>query len=397
MFLPIGDTPNPRGFTAWVNWALIAANVAVYVLITMPLSAQAPSPVDPLLREYLDVMLRAIGPAVSPRELLASVSAYDLFVFEHGYKPGAPEITDLLWAMFLHGGFAHLAGNMLFLWIYGDNVEHRLGRAGYLLSYLGTGAVATWSFAAFAEGSMVPLVGASGAISGVLGLYFWLFPRNKVKLLVFLFPFFMDVLLISARWLLAAYVILDNVLPMVLGAQSSVAYGAHLGGFAGGLGVALVGQRAGWRWPWRRALPRAAATHPAAGDPAAEGEDGLEALVWALEREDRRAALELLTSLDWSQVSALDADDLAVLAGWLADAGHAGPAHSLLRRGLNATYRRSEAARLHLAIARLHLREGQPATAYQHLSAAAELDPRSDTAHAALKEMQRLLERRRKR
>jgi membrane associated rhomboid family serine protease len=173
-----------------------------------------------------------------------------VFTFVHGYKPGAPEITDLFFCMFLHGGFLHLAGNMLFLWIFGDNAEHRLGRIGYLLTYLAAGVVATLAFAVFAGDSMTPLVGASGAISGVLGLYFLLFKRNRIKVFIFLFPFFMNVILLPARWVLGFYVIIDNLLPIILGAQSNVAYGAHLGGFLAGLIVAFAGEALSWRWPF---------------------------------------------------------------------------------------------------------------------------------------------------
>ena len=99
----------------------------------------------------------------------------------------------------------HLFGNMLFLWIYGDNVEYRLGRLAFLLWYLATGVAATLFFAVFALDSTVPLVGASGAISGVLGFYFLWFPRNTVRLFVFLFPFFMNVVAVPARIVLGVY------------------------------------------------------------------------------------------------------------------------------------------------------------------------------------------------
>ena len=101
--------------------------------------------------------------------------------------------------MFLHGGFMHLFGNMLFLWIYGDNVEKRLGMIPFVLWYLATGAAATLFHAAVFSTSDVPLVGASGAISGVLGFYFVWFPRNTVRVLLFLPPFIMQVIQIPAR------------------------------------------------------------------------------------------------------------------------------------------------------------------------------------------------------
>ncbi|MEL6189343.1 MAG: rhomboid family intramembrane serine protease, partial [Myxococcota bacterium] len=246
MFLPIGDRYNPEEFTPWVNYALIAANVAVFVLISWPLSSQGVDPRDPLALEYLRVLRDSLPPGTVPN---AVQNAYELFVFEWGFKPARPEAVDLLSSMFLHGDVMHLAGNMLFLWIYGDNAEFRLGRATYLLVYLGTGVVATLTFAMFAASSVVPLVGASGAISGVLGLYFIFFPRNEVKVFIFLFPFIMQTIWIRARWVLGFYVIVDNILPFVSGASSNVAYGAHLGGFFAGLAVAWAVESSGGRKP----------------------------------------------------------------------------------------------------------------------------------------------------
>ncbi|MFC1654422.1 rhomboid family intramembrane serine protease [Myxococcota bacterium] len=251
MFIPIGDTPNPRNHIPWVNYALIGINVAVYLIISLPLSFRAVDPSDPNLHEYIRLIAPDLPAWVSLYDVLLQIKAYDIFTFVHGYKPAAPEITDLLFCMFLHGGFLHLAGNMLFLWIFGGNAEHRLGRIGYLLTYLAAGVAATLAFALLAGDSLTPLVGASGAISGVLGLYFLLFKRNRVKVFIFLFPFFMNVILLPARWVLGFYVIIDNLLPLLMGAQSNVAYGAHLGGFLAGLVVALAGEALGWRWPWK--------------------------------------------------------------------------------------------------------------------------------------------------
>ena len=119
MVLPIGDAPNPRG-VPYVTYALIAANVAVYVLVTLPLSAAKPPPGDPLVAEYL----RAVGPALHDRipldVLRSQLTAYDLFVFTRGFVPEHPSLVAVFVSMFLHGGLLHLAGNMLFLWIYGE-------------------------------------------------------------------------------------------------------------------------------------------------------------------------------------------------------------------------------------------------------------------------------------
>ena len=144
--------------------------------------------------------------------------------------------------MFMHGGWMHLAGNMLFLWIYGDNVEHRLGHVGYLVAYLAAGLAATLFFAMFVPNSQIPMLGASGAISGVLGFYFLWFPRNRIKVFVFLFPLLMTTLLIPSRIVLGVYLVIDNILPFLTRPVegSGVAHGAHIGGFLAGLGLALA-------------------------------------------------------------------------------------------------------------------------------------------------------------
>lgn len=316
MFLPVGDTPNPVGFRAWVNWALMGLNVAIYVLISLPLSGTPVDPADPALRDWV----QSLAPHGIPvQQLLAGATAYDLFTFAWGYKPAAPQVGDLFASMFLHGGFLHLAGNMLMLWIYGDNIEHRLGRLPYLLVYLGSGAAATLFYAAFAADSMVPLVGASGAISGVLGMYFLWFPRNRVKLFVAFFPFFLDVLLVPARLVLGVFVVIDNLLPILVGGGGGVAYGAHLGGFAAGLGVAFVADRLGF----------------------------------GLQGRTRRRVQASRGRFDVVEGEARPAEYR-----------HAPPEN-----------RRVARARGELAAARMWLAEGYPVTAYQHLVNAVRLDP----------------------
>ncbi len=400
MFLPIGDTPNPRNFRPWMNWALIATNVVVYVLVTLPLSFTAVDPEDPALAEYLRVVLQDVPWWMTPRaahEVLDTLTAYDLFAFGHGYKPGAPEWSDLLTCMFLHGGFAHLAGNMLFLWIFGDNVEHRLGRLGYLATYLLTGIVATWTFSWFAGDSMVPLVGASGAISGVIGLYYLLFPRNRVRTFVFLFPFVMDVWLIPVRWVLGFYVLADNLLPFVLGAESGVAYGAHLGGFVAGLGMAWGGERLAWRWPWAERGWRTRFERPAGaigggrvGQDGAVGTGPLAPLRAALREGDRTRAIAEVAGLDRAALAGLTPPEVATLATWLDDLGYPAAATRLLRQYLVDHPRSRDLARIYLALGLLRLKQGQQAAAYQYLLSVFDLDPDPDTADLAREALRRL-------
>ena len=235
MFLPVGDRPNPPT-RPYVTIALIALNVAVYLLITLPLSRVRPDFNDPMLVEYV----RSLGSQVDLKYFLQYVTAYDLVVFEYGFRPASPSVVSLLTSLFLHGNFAHLAGNMLFLWIFGDNVEYLLGRKGFLFTYLGGGICATLFFMLFVPDSPIPLVGASGAISAILGCYFIWFPHNHVKVFVFLFPILMTTVMIPARVVLGFYLLVDNLLPFILttGEGTGVAHGAHIGGFLAGLTLA---------------------------------------------------------------------------------------------------------------------------------------------------------------
>jgi membrane associated rhomboid family serine protease len=143
--------------------------------------------------------------------------------------------------MFLHASLMHVGGNMLYLWIFGNNVEARLGPLRFLFWYLATGVAALAFHAAFNLRSPAPLVGASGAISGVLGFYLLWFPRNVVKVWVFLFPFYIGVVHIGAVWVLGMYLLLDNLLPFLIApASGGVAHGAHIGGFVAGMVAAWI-------------------------------------------------------------------------------------------------------------------------------------------------------------
>jgi membrane associated rhomboid family serine protease len=379
MFLPLSDAPNPRG-VPWVTYLLMAACVGVYLTVNLPLSLQQPAPDDPVLREYLRVMAPRLPPELPIEELYRQTTRYDLFVFEHGYRPGAPSVIDLFVSMFLHGGLLHLAGNMLFLWIYGDNVEYRLGRIGYLVAYLGTGIAATLFFALFASGSQVPLVGASGAISGVLGLYFLWFPRNVVRVYVFLFPLMMDVVEVSARIVLGFYLVVDNLLPFLVqrGGTSGVAHGAHLGGFAAGLAVALAlertrlrGKPREYRAPRREVAPEAAREAEAIDVLVEQGRLGEAArLYFADGRAAPRGRVSPSSSLAIGQ--------------WLARSGHSEAALAVFRRHLRDYPNGPGAAEAHLGagLVQLHALH-QVAPAYQHLLEVLDVDPPADVAARA--------------
>jgi membrane associated rhomboid family serine protease len=212
IILPVGDI-NPRERIPVVNYALIAANLAAFALLAM--------------RADYDRIVAAYG--------LVPAAAWQ--------APG-PFLTS----MFLHGGIAHLLGNLLFLWITGDNVEDRFGHLGYLALYLGSGIGAGLAHVVTTppEQAGVPCIGASGAISGVMGAYTALFPQGRIKLLVTFWFLWTRILLVPA-WIFLGFWFGQQVLFDHLARQSvagspagGVAYGAHIGGFAVGMGVAVL-------------------------------------------------------------------------------------------------------------------------------------------------------------
>jgi membrane associated rhomboid family serine protease len=323
MFLPVGDIPNPRG-TPWVTYALMAINVAVFVVVTIPLSLARPDLNDPLLLDYLNTLnLHGDWPLQS---VLDQISVYDLTVFRYGYRPAQPGLGNLLTAMFLHAGWLHLGGNMLFLYIFGDNVEHRMGPWRYLLGYLGAGIAATLFFALFVPESQVPLIGASGAISGILGFYFIWFPRNQVKVFVFLFPLLMTHVLISARLVLGFYLLVDNLLPFLLTGSDGggVAHGAHIGGFLAGMGLAAASDR----------LPGLLQLKgPRISRSRANLVDVMTEIVRALERGDlAHAAARFLTLESRQQRGQLATANVLAIGGYLLDNGRPELALTVFRR-----------------------------------------------------------------
>jgi len=366
LFLPIGDSPNPPG-KPWVTYALIAANVLVYLAL-LPLSYRAPSPDNPEFAQYLRVVAaerRLELPQL--RSLAAQVSDYDLLVFRHGFKPAAPSLSDVLASMFLHGSLMHLLGNMLFLWIYGDNVEHRLGRLGFLAAYLGTGVAACAGDGLLRLGSSIPSVGASGAISGVLGMYFLWFPRNRVRVWVFFFPFYVDLLELPSRIVIGFFLVVDNLLPLVLTAgEGGVSYGAHFGGFAAGVGAAALVNRAVLRPEGRLREDPQTKPRPSA-DSVAGFRDALDSGHWDAAAEWFFHAPHPVTRGD------VTAREKTTLGQELERNGHPRAALAAYQRALADHPRDRARVAAHLGAARVLLRSlGSPTAAYQHVQSALE-------------------------
>ena len=216
--IPIRDTLRSRRFP-FMNYALIALCAAAFVL-----ELRAGAEID----AFIDAHALYPGRFVA---LAARHGVFDLALY-------APMFSS----MFLHAGFAHFAGNMLFLWIFGDNVEDRLGHLGYFVFYLLGGVAAALAHVAASPASVVPTVGASGAIAAVMGAYMLLYPGAHVQSLVLL-GFFVRVVSVPAVIWLGIWFVFQ----IAAGAQSSsapgqggVAWWAHAGGFVFGAATVLV-------------------------------------------------------------------------------------------------------------------------------------------------------------
>jgi membrane associated rhomboid family serine protease len=225
---PIGDE-NERGYgPALVSLAFIGLNIAVFVLLQ-----DAGSTINAFTAGFSTVPAEITTGTdlVNPTQETAGGQTYTI-----PQAPGpSPIYLTLLTSMFMHGGWLHLAGNMLFLWIFGDNVEHRIGPIVYLVFYLIAGVVASLAQILLDANSTIPSLGASGAISGVLGAYLVLFPSNRVT--VFLFRFVTQVPAIVAIGLWAVFQFINGIGAFAVTEETvgGVAYMAHIGGFVAGL------------------------------------------------------------------------------------------------------------------------------------------------------------------
>lgn len=237
MVFPLYDDNTDRHITPFVNYALIALNIFVFVVL------QQLGSNDQFTYAFSTVPLEIINGTdiVTPSRVLEHpVTGQRLLVPGLGETPGSVYFT-LFTSMFMHGGIAHIAGNMLFLWIFGDNIEDRLGHVRYLLFYLVCGVIAslahvftTAAFASQQSGMLVPSLGASGAISGVLGGYILLHPSRRVTVL--LFRIFMPVPAYVAIGLWFVFQLVSGLGMLGGGSQQGgVAYAAHIGGFIAGL------------------------------------------------------------------------------------------------------------------------------------------------------------------
>ena len=232
MLFPIGDDDRHLPGPAYVSIGLILANLGVFFFLQ---GAGANE-------------VFTYGWSVIPFEITNAVDLVGSETVRVGEQaveipqaPGpSPIYLTVLSAMFMHGGFMHLFGNLLYLWIFGDNVEHRFGAVAFLLFYLGSGVAATFAQVLLDTNSVIPNLGASGAISGVLGAYLVLFPRNRVRAILFYFIVSIPAVVAIGLWIVFQFV---NGFGSVMVSEETVggvAYGAHIGGFFAGIVLAML-------------------------------------------------------------------------------------------------------------------------------------------------------------
>ena len=236
MLFPIADENDDRRTTPWVNYTLILINIFVFVFL------QGLGTNESFTYAFSTVP----GEIITGRDIVTRPVAVQNFTGQRMEMPGLqptpiPVYLTLLTSMFMHGGIAHIFGNMLFLFVFGDNIEDRLGHIRYLIYYLVCGIIAglshvfaTAALASEASSLLVPSLGASGAISGILGGYILLYPTNRVVVLLGWFATPMPAFLAIGLWFV--FQLISGLGMLGSGSQAGgVAYAAHIGGFIAGL------------------------------------------------------------------------------------------------------------------------------------------------------------------
>ena len=251
--IPLSDPDIRRHTTPYVTVALLAVNVLVFLY--------------ELSLNNLDEFLFVYRYGVIPAELMGQVELGLVRLLPSNQlvdlSTPLPTWTTMFTSMFIHGGWLHLAGNMVFLWVFGDNIEDRFGHLRYLAFYLAAGIAAVWAQTLVNTGSETPMVGASGAIAGILGAYLLLYPHSRISTLIvvgFIFATRIPTMYLLGFWALLQAFNGLGALDTSPSTGGGVAYFAHLGGFAMGLSVIaayrLIRREPLWPSPpWHRRPP----------------------------------------------------------------------------------------------------------------------------------------------
>ena len=231
--IPIADDNSDRTRTPFVNYILIAANILVFIFLQ-----QMGQNLD-FTYSYSTVPGEILTgrDIVSDARIIKDPISGEVFTLPGLGVTNIPVWLTLISSMFMHGGFAHLGGNMLYLWIFGDNIENRLGHLRYLLFYLLVGIIASLSHvfaeAVLGHNMLIPSLGASGAISGILGAYILLFPGRRVNVFFGFFLLAVPAFVVLGLWIV--FQVLNGMGTLGGEEAGSVAYAAHIGGFIAGL------------------------------------------------------------------------------------------------------------------------------------------------------------------
>lgn len=225
---PIGDDNSDVTITPWVNYVIIGLNILVFVLLQQIGSNEAFTYAFSLVPSEVTTGQDIVG-----NVNITNAAGQVLGQIQHFPAPLSPYF-NFLSSMFMHGGISHIFGNMLFLWVFGDNLENLLGHIRYAIFYLLCGFAAAFAQILTDSGSLIPMLGASGAISGVLGGYLVLYPRREVRAIIFNF-----LTTVPAFVALGLWIVYQIVVGYLSSSESGgVAYAAHIGGFIAG--AALV-------------------------------------------------------------------------------------------------------------------------------------------------------------
>ncbi len=222
---PIGDDNSDRRIQPIVNYAIIAINILVFVFLQGIGGNDAFTYTFSLVPKEIVTGTDLVGLQTITDTITGQTAQVP------NYATPLPVYFNFLSSMFMHGGFSHIFGNMLFLWVFGDNLENRLGHIRYAIFYLLCGIAAALGQILMSFDSIVPMLGASGAISGVLGGYLLLFPKRSVRAIIF--NFFTTVPAYVALGIWIVYQIIQGYLTPP--GTGGVAYAAHIGGFIAGL------------------------------------------------------------------------------------------------------------------------------------------------------------------
>jgi membrane associated rhomboid family serine protease len=235
---PIGDENEPGRGPAFVTIVFILINLAVFFLLQLP---ESDSQNQPFTYGYSAIPLEITTGEDLTRPQEIRIEGQVVAIPQ---APGPNPIwLTLLTSMFMHGGIAHILGNMLFLWIFGDNVEHRVGHIPFIGFYLAAGVIASFAQILVNPDSVIPTLGASGAISGVLGAYLVMFPQNRVTIVIFRFiPYQVPAIVAIGMWAVFQFINGFGSIAVSEETGGGVAYMAHIGGFIAGVIFGLVGR-----------------------------------------------------------------------------------------------------------------------------------------------------------